>query len=173
MSQPTLSRQIHALEEELGVALFTRYDRGVTLTEAGELLRDRAARLLTDFGQLRDEVVARADAPRGEVGIGLPPSLRDIVNVPLVHACATRHPLIHLHVHEGISLDLSQLVQSGRLDLAVVVDLEASRSTRATHLLSEPLYLVGPPDAGLTLDSPVTPAQVAAAPSPPRRCSRC
>ena len=161
IAQSALSRQIHALEDELGVALFNRHDRGVTLTEAGELLRDRAARLLSDFGQLRDEVVARADEPHGPVRIGLPPSLRDLVNVPLVHACSTRFPRVRLEVYEGISLDLSQLVQDGRLDCALVIDLDAAHANRAEHLLSETLYLVGPASAGLALDTPVTAEDVA------------
>jgi LysR family nitrogen assimilation transcriptional regulator len=162
IAQSALSRQIHALEDELGVPLFKRFDRGVTLTEAGELLRDRAHQLLTNFDQLREEVIERAEEPRGAVRIGLPPSLREMVNVPLVSGYTARYPMARLHVHEGISLELSQLVENGRLDCALVIALDATHATEAEHLLSEPLYLVGPRAAGLALDTAVTPEDVAA-----------
>lgn len=162
IAQSALSRQVRALEEELGVDLFNRHERGVSLTEAGELLRVRAQRLLDSFDVLRDEIVARADEPRGALAVGLPPSLREMINVPLVCEYAARYPQVRLNVHEGISLDLGQLVQDGRLDCALVIGLEAPRATRAEYLFSEQLYLVGRDTAGLRPDRPVSLAEVAA-----------
>jgi LysR family nitrogen assimilation transcriptional regulator len=161
VAQSALSRQIHALEEELGVTLFDRRDRGVELTEAGERLLVRADALLAGFSRLREEVVAQSIEPQGPLAVGLPPSLRELVNVPLIHAYAQRYPNVRLNVHEGISLDLEQLVQQGRLDCALVIDLEAPRSLQSHALLSEPLYLVGPAAAALSIAVPVSIDEVA------------
>lgn len=156
IAQPALSRQIRMIEEDLGAPLFNRYDRGVTLTETGELLRDRVSGLLRQFDQLRDEILAHADEPRGELSVGLPPSMRKMITVPLVNTYCGRHPEVNLHVHEGISVDLSKLLQEGKVDCAVIVDLSALAFAKSELYLSEQLYLVGPRDAQLDLRRPVS-----------------
>jgi len=155
IAQPALSRQIRMLENELGTPLFNRFDRGVTLTPTGELLRDRASTLLRDFSKVRDDVLARKDEPRGELAVGLPPSMREMITVPLVDAFCRRYPRVSLHVQEGISTDLASLVEDGRLDCAVVVDLAAMELHNSEPLLREQLYLIGPRKAKLKLRRPV------------------
>src|SRR5437667_11548539 len=62
LAQPALTRHVQRLEEELGVALFTRANRGVRLTEAGEKLLESASRILRDVERSGDEIRAQ-DAP--------------------------------------------------------------------------------------------------------------
>jgi LysR family nitrogen assimilation transcriptional regulator len=155
VAQSALSRQIRMLEDEVGAPLFNRFDRGVTLTETGELLRDRATALLAQLHGLRDEVTALAGEPRGELEVGVPPSMREMVTVPLVDAYCRRHGAVRLHVHEGISIDLAQLVQEARLDCAVIVDLAPVTAVKTQPLVREQLYLVGPRTAKLRVEQPV------------------
>src|SRR5471032_2822625 len=77
IAQPALSRQVGQLERELGTRLFTRNERGVQLTEAGTLFRQRASGLIDDFQRLRHEVSLLADEPSGELTFGVPPSMHD------------------------------------------------------------------------------------------------
>ena len=77
IAQPALSRQVGQLERELGVRLFTRTERGVHLTEAGALFRQRASGLIDDFQRLRHEVTLLSDEPAGELTFGVPPSMLD------------------------------------------------------------------------------------------------
>mgnify|MGYP003677100677 CR=1 FL=1 len=161
VAQPALSRQIRALEEEFDLPLFNRVDRGVTLTEAGERLRDRVKVMLSSFDRLRDDVIASANEPHGGLTVGLAPSLREMVNVPLIDEYTRVYPGVRLDVHEGISLDLERLVQLGRIDCACVIDLDASRSLVTERVLREQLFLIGPVSAGLRVDLPVTLADVA------------
>jgi LysR family nitrogen assimilation transcriptional regulator len=156
IAQPALSRQIRALEEELGTALFHRFERGVTLTEAGLLLRSRAAAILLDLERLRDDIAAQGAEPRGDVSLGMPPSMREMITVPLAVSARARHPQVQLHLVEGISVFLNEQVRLGKLDLAVVSDLEPLTQVESEPLLSEQLYLLAPPGAGLRRDQPVT-----------------
>jgi LysR family nitrogen assimilation transcriptional regulator len=156
IAQPALSRQIRALEEELGTALFHRFERGVTLTEAGLLLRERAATILFDLERLRDDIAARGADPRGEVSLGMPPSMREMITVPLATELRSRHPQVTLHLFEGISVFLNEQVRLGKMDCAVVSDLEPLAQVESEPLVSEQLYLLAPPGAALHVDQPVT-----------------
>jgi len=164
IAQSALSRQIRLLEEELGVTLFNRYDRGVTLTEAGERLRDRVTVLLKDLDALRVDVAGATTAPHGDLAVGMPPSLREIVTVPLMVEYCRTWPAVGLHVHEGISIDLLKSVQDGALDAAVVVDLMAVPRLRTTPLIREGLFLIGPCEARLNPRRAVSLARVASEP---------
>ncbi len=149
VAQPALSRSMRGLEQELGVQLFHRTDRGVQLTESGELLRSRAAKLVADFAQVRDEVAAQAVELRGELTFGVPPSMREMVTLPLVRAFRARHPGVLLRLNEGISTVLNELVHTGRLDVAVVSATEPLAALAHEPLLTEAMYLIGPRTAGL------------------------
>lgn len=164
IAQSALSRQIRLLEDELGVPLFNRYDRGVTLTEAGERMRDRVTVLLKDLDALRLDIADTSSAPHGELSVGLPPSLREIVTVPLMVEFCRDWPAVGLHVHEGISIDLLKPVQDGTLDAAVVVDLMAVPRLRTTPLIRERLFLIGPCEARLNPRRAVSLSRVASEP---------
>ena len=144
VAQSALSRQIKMLEDELGIALFNRVDRGVTLTDAGARLRDRVAALLKDLDAIRHELVGAQNEPHGELAVGMPPSMREVMTVPLMVDYCRAYPAVTLHVQEGISIELSKLVQDGNLDCAVVVNLMALPNLRAVPFLKERLYLIGP-----------------------------
>lgn len=156
IAQPALSRQVRTIEDELGTPLFIRFDRGVTLTETGELLRDRANDLVRQFDQLRDDVMACVDEPRGELTVGMPPSMREMIVSPLVDAYCRRYPNVCLHIQEGISLDLSKLIYDGKLDCAVIVILSDQPFSSVEPFLKEQLFLVGPPGSTLDLNTPVS-----------------
>lgn len=145
IAQPALSRQIQQLEDDLGVKLFRRGDAGVTLTSAGELLRERAVGLLDRFEQVRNEVTAQSSQPRGNIHVGLPPSMFDMVTVPLAERYHQLYPEVKARITEGISATLHEAVLAGRMDFAVVSSTEALPTLEGHLLLREQLYLAGPP----------------------------
>ena len=71
ITQPTLSRQLAALEEELGTALFIRGSRNVTLTEAGILLKRRALEIIDLEEKMLDELKVKDDLIEGTITINL------------------------------------------------------------------------------------------------------
>jgi LysR family nitrogen assimilation transcriptional regulator len=154
IAQPALSRQIRGLEDEIGAPLFNRTTHGITLTEQGRALVDRGSALLQQFSRLRDDV-ANPGVPQGDLSVGLPPALREMLARPLLSAYCRKYPSVSLHVHEGISIDLTSLVQRNRLDCAVIVDLGDLLGSAKVPLVRERLFLVGPRKEKLSVRKPV------------------
>jgi LysR family nitrogen assimilation transcriptional regulator len=161
VSQPLLSRQMQALEKELGVLLFIRSDKGVRLTPAGQALLERSRTVLQQVRQIQDDIGLYAREPTGELRLGLPPSLFDLVSVPLVDAYCRAFAKVRLHVQEGLSAALHEGVLTGRLDTALVSDAEPLDMLISRPLLQEQLFLVGPADAGLAAQVGVSARSIA------------
>lgn len=164
IAQPALSRQMQQLEEDLSVRLFARCDSGVSVTEAGEALRTRAAHLLQEFANVRDEVGALADRVQGRLHFGMPPSLFDLITVPLLLAVRKKYPAVQPSLIEGISSAVYELVLAGRLDFAVVLSTESMVGLNRRDLFSEQLFLACPPGTRPNDGSAVSLAEVAAQP---------
>lgn len=143
-AQSALSRQIMQLEEELGVALLTRLDRGVIPTEAGKILQDQVGNVLEQIRDLKDLLHAQGGQPRGSLSVGFPPSLFDLITMPLLKDYRSRYEHVLVQVTEGISGDLLERVLSGRLDAAIVSAAEMLEGLEAIPIASEPMSLVGP-----------------------------
>ncbi len=150
IAQPALSRQVRLLEAELGVALFVRHGRGMVLTEQGRAALAHAQRIQAELDEMRADA-ADADAPlSGQVAIGLPPTVADILSVPLAAAFGTAHPAVRLRLVSAYSGYLLDWLHRGEIDLAILYDPRAARSLRSRPLLVETLFLIGPPDAGFS-----------------------
>ncbi len=167
VAQPALSRQVRLLEVELRQSLLLRNGRGALPTEAGKRLLEhgrgilhQVERALEDMGRVRGELA-------GHVTIGLPPSLGRVLTVPLTHAFRAALPGASLSISEGLSAQLLESVQQGRLDIAVVYDSPRHTDVELQPLLQERLVLVQQRPPGLALDPPAPPiplAEVAALP---------
>ena len=145
IAQPALSRQIQLLEDDLGVKLFKRSDAGVTLTDVGLVLKDRAVALLDRFERVRNEVSAHSLQPRGNIHVGLPPSMFDLITMPIVHQYYQAYPGVKLKISEGTSAELHEAVLAGKIDFAIVSSSESRPALEVQTLLHEQLYLMGAP----------------------------
>lgn len=120
VAQPSLSKQIHHLERELGSELFHRARGNVSLTPAGEVLVPFARRILADVETARLQVNELAELRQGRLRLGATPSL---CTGPLAEALArfrARYPGIQLVIDESGSRDLVRQVAEGAIDLAVI-----------------------------------------------------
>jgi LysR family transcriptional regulator, nitrogen assimilation regulatory protein len=158
IAQPSLSRQMRILEEELGVTLFTRGHRGMKLTEAGETLRARIAGPLRQIGHALYEIRSLPGETVGTVTLGMPPTFVSLLGPRLAGRVAAEAPKISLHIVEGFSGHLLEWMNRAELDAAILYGPTPSR-LNATKLLADDLVLVGGKDSGLAAD-PVALAQL-------------
>ena len=144
LAQPSLSRQIAALEQDLGAELFHRARGGSTLTVAGESLLPLARRMLADAESVRRELGELAGLERGRVRLGATPTLCISLVAEVLSAFHAEHPAIELHLSEQGSLRLLDELGSGELDLALITTTDASSAERftVTPLLVEELVVV-------------------------------
>lgn len=150
VAQSAISRQIHQLEEELGVSLFVQVGRKLQLTPAGKLFLDRVEKILGDLDKSVTEVREMLDPERGEIRLGFPHSL-GINLVPTVVANFRReHPHVKFKFRQGKFDSLLHDVINNELDLAIVSPLPENDSTVAGDLLlTEELFAVLPPGHAL------------------------
>lgn len=160
VAQPVLSRQIKALEQELGVELFYRNGRGTVLTEAGKVLNLYAKDLVETVDRAASEVRALKSSPRGTIVIGLPPSVGIVLTVPLVQHFREAFPLISLRVIEGFSGHVLEWLLTGKIDVAVLYNAPRTGSLRAEPLLTDELFLLGPAEGGILPDAESVPARL-------------
>jgi LysR family transcriptional regulator, nitrogen assimilation regulatory protein len=157
IAQPALSRQIQQLEDELGTRLFHRSDKGVSLTDAGRLLRDRAMPLVRQLERVQQDVRDENNEPSGELNLAIPPSMADLLVVPAMAQFKSLYPSVTLRVVEYISgfINAWTMVLQGDADLGIVTDYEPQTGLMRVPFIQEPLCLVGPRNAGLRLSKPL------------------
>lgn len=150
VAQPSLSQQIKNLEEELGVALLARHARGVTLTELGKEFYTRAQRIVQEVEHTKDVIWEKSANPAGRVSVGLPTSACRGLSFPLFEALNKRFPNIKLHIVEAMTAYLDDLIQVGRLDVALLYNHKAYEHVSWTEMLTEDFMLFMRPDAPLS-----------------------
>jgi DNA-binding transcriptional LysR family regulator len=147
-TQPAVSLAIRKLEESLGQPLFVRGSRPVRLTDAGNLLRDYAERLIN----LRDEVKKGLNElgglTRGELSLGVNESSIHAL-LPALAAFRQQHPGVLIRVHRMFSRDIPHEVLNYRLDLGAVSFVPRDPQLQATEILKDELTLVVPPKHAL------------------------
>ena len=148
LAQPSLSRQVRLLEQELGVVLFNRGpgQGRVTLTPDGSALLPFLQRVLADIEATGAEARALSGMVRGHLAVGATPSLITSVLAPALVAFHASHPGIDLSVVEAGSHQLVPQVASGEVDLALVVLPVTEPMVTTTPLFHDPLVLAVAPD---------------------------
>jgi LysR family transcriptional regulator for bpeEF and oprC len=116
IGQPAVSKQISALEAELGTELLHRSTRSITLTEAGRELYQSARRILEDFESTTARIGRGQTAPRGVVRVAVPPSFARLHMVSKLAAFFERYPDIAIEF--GTSESPTSLIEDG-FDLAI------------------------------------------------------
>lgn len=144
IAQPSLTRRIHDLEQDLGVKLFSRVNRGMRLTEAGERLVEGSRRILTEVDRVRDDVMAQGAVPRGTVVVGITPTLCPVV-LPELVSRIRNYPQIELKIEQRGSLALPEWLLEGTIDLALMADMTGSRLLDRIDVAKEEMVLVTSP----------------------------
>jgi LysR family nitrogen assimilation transcriptional regulator len=147
--QPALTQQIKALEAELEVSLFVRHARGVSPTEAGRRLADRARSLIAQLDECRAYVRESEVQPAGEVRIGISTTASALLTPKLIPAVASAYPHVRLHIVEPMSGMRIHWLEEARLDFAIIYSGSYSQGMHSETLLTEALDLCGPQSSPL------------------------
>lgn len=156
MTQSALSQLISRLEERVGVLLFDRDSRSVTLTNEGRRLAETARRVTSDLEQAMLDLKDIATLQSGQVSLAVVPSLAVMWLPRVLQLYRSRHPGVRLQMHDLSSVRCLGLVRQGVVDFAVNSQPGTPHETDAELLFNEVLYLVCPPDHPLAQRKTVT-----------------
>lgn len=121
ISQPTLSRQIKDLEEELGTVLFERGSRKITLTDDGMLLRKRAEEIVGLVNKTESEIISGKTSLNGDVYIGCGETEGMSYIAKAIKKVQDIHPDITFHLHSGNAEDIIERLEKGLIDFGVLI----------------------------------------------------
>lgn len=145
VAQSAVSRQIHQLEQELGVALFTQKGRNLQLTPVGRLFLERVEGVMAELDRAVREVHEFLDPELGEVRIGFPHSMGISLLPTVVAAFRRDHPGVKFRLRQGTYTSLIRDLVSGEIDLSFVTPFPEDHDLiSGEQLLSEELYAVVP-----------------------------
>lgn len=167
VAQPALSQQVAALEAQFAQRLLIRSKRGVAPTEAGRALYRHAQLILRQIAQAQSDVAQSGSQLSGLVSVGLAPySTGGELALPLLQLVRARYPRIVLHINENFGGVISEMVMTGRMDMAVIYEPGAIRGVTFKPMFEEALVVAVPatiPVPG-SVDSPVPLAALAGVP---------
>ena len=127
VTQPTLSKALKSLEDELGKKLFIRHSFSIRLTEEGVLLRNRAEDLICMADKIEQEFISLDDISGGELYLGLAESYQIRYLARVIKEFKTRYPNLHYHITSGDTEQIADKLDKGLLDFLVLAELPDSR----------------------------------------------
>ena len=127
VTQPTLSKALKSLEDELGKKLFIRHSFSIRLTEEGILLRNRAEDLVSMADKIEQEFISLDDINGGELYLGLAESYQIRYLARVIKDFKTRYPNLHYHITSGDTEQIADKLDKGLLDFLVLAELPDSR----------------------------------------------
>jgi DNA-binding transcriptional LysR family regulator len=156
LTQPALSRRLQQLEEHLGAELLTRGRKGAHLTEIGRLVANEARILVARYDHLRDQVRAHQGLEGGTVRIGGGATAVSFVLPKAIASFQRAHPGIRFQLKEAGSIEVTEDVLSGRLELGLVTLPVKARELTVWPLLTDRIVLVGPRQHPLAQDGSIS-----------------
>lgn len=122
VTQPTLSRQMMQLEEELGVKLFTRRKYNIALTEEGMMFRRRAQELVNLAYKAKDELVNKDSEIIGEVIIGCNESQSINELSEIISSFRKKFPQVTFVLRSGNNIEIKEWLEEGKIDVGLFVE---------------------------------------------------
>ena len=156
VSQPTLSGQIKKLEEELGVTLFERTNRSVSVTPIGEEIVNHSKLIMEQADAIHQLARAASDPLAGPLRVGaiptISPYLMPLILVPLKR----KYPQLRLVLSEEITDTLLERLRAHQIDVALIATPVDEQDLVAMPLFEEPFWLAYPVDHALYSKEEIT-----------------
>lgn len=144
ITQPTISKTIKGMEEELGVVLFDRVGKKVELTDAGQLILAKAQQIVASFQNLTAELDDLRNLKQGHIRIGLPPMVGASFFPRVIGQFHQRYPEITIQLFEDGAKKVESDVADGLLEVGVAVLPTAQESLQNFPFVEEKLKLIVP-----------------------------
>ena len=165
LTQPTLSRQLMQLEEELGVTLFRRSKHRIILTEDGMLLRRRAEEIVSLAEKTKDDFRHKQEHLAGTIAVGSGELQSSRFPTQLIEAIQKENPLVSFRIYSGNSDNIKERIERGLLDIGLLqepVDIAKYHFVRTP--VQEQWGVLVRADAELAAKDRVSPADLAGLP---------
>lgn len=127
VTQPTLSKQMKSLEDELGKKLFTRHSFSIRLTDEGILLKNRAEDLVSLANKIEQEFISLDDITGGDLYLGLAESSQLKYLAQVIKEFKRRYPNLHYHITSGDTEQIADKLDNGLLDFLVLAEYPDGR----------------------------------------------
>jgi LysR family hydrogen peroxide-inducible transcriptional activator len=144
VSQPTLSGQLLKMEQQLGVTLFERNNRRVSITPIGEKILEHARRALEEAGLVESVAQTSQDQLAGPLKLGVIPTLAPYLIPMILGPLREAYPQLTIELWEDITLSLLERLRSQRLDAALIATEIPEPDLTAVVLFNEPFLAALP-----------------------------
>lgn len=142
LTQPAVSLQIKALEEDFGVQLFNRTGPHITLTEAGRILLEYSRQVSTLLAQVEQDIAALGGKHAGQLALGASTTIAQYVLPRLLSEFCGQHPHVHPTLISGNTEHIVEAVEKQKIELGLIEGPAHSRGVRTVPFLEDDLVLI-------------------------------
>lgn len=146
LTQPAVTLQIKALEDDLGMRLLDRTSRGVSLTPQGEVLLGYARKIAGLVGEAELELGSGDGTSAGEFSLGVSTTIAQYVLPRLLGAFLSEYPRVQLSLLSGNTSEIVELLLNDRVAIGLIEGPARARGVRTEPFMQDELVLIVPPD---------------------------
>ncbi|MCY7806034.1 LysR family transcriptional regulator [Bacillus spizizenii] len=161
ITQPALSRSIARLENHLGVPLFDRHGRSITLNQYGHIFLRRVQAMMKEYTEGKEEIQALLKPDQGEVSLSFLHTLGTTLVPDLIGSFQKEYPNIAFQLKQNHSYWLLERLKSGDLDLCLLASIKPEKPIQWIKLWSEELFVFVPNDHPLANRESITLDEIA------------
>lgn len=143
ITQPTLSRQLAALEEELGTTLFIRGNRSITLTESGILLKRRALEIIDLEEKMLDELRVKEELIEGTITIGCGEFAAVETLAEICKVYKQKYPMVQLELHTATADSVYEMMNQGLVDIGLFLEPVNTEGLDYIRIMESDHWVVG------------------------------
>lgn len=146
VTQPSLSMQVKALEEELGVILLDRSKKPVIPTEAGEVVLEQARETIKAYNYIREAVASLKGETSGKLRLGVIPTIAPYLLHKFIPTFVRNYPKVELEISEMVTSDIVEALKHDRLDAALVASGTCGEGIQEQELFNDRFYAYVSPE---------------------------
>lgn len=160
VSQPALSRQVAALEKNLGLQLFSRLGRRIILTDAGRRLFIYVEKIINLYNEAKKEMLEFKDLAIGELTLGASTTIGNYLLPFTLAVFQEKYSGIKVNLHVDNSSQIEQLVLENKIDLGLLAGFSQVQGLCQEQIAEDELFYVVPPTHHLAEASAISPEQL-------------